>query len=66
MRGLAGNSSDGDLQAPDPAALLAARTVRVVGAMAMAGGALSLLVQTTLLGDPALESFVKANFMSDE
>jgi len=43
-----------------------ARTVRVLAAMVMAGGALALFVQTLRLEGPLLESFVKVNFMSDE
>lgn len=66
MRGLARSLSAGDFPGPGQAEPLASRAARVVAAMAMAGGALALLVQTSLLDQPLLESFVKANFMSDE
>lgn len=66
MPGLVRSLPDGDFSLLPRAEPLTARTVRVVAAMAMAGGALALFVQTLLLDAPMLESFVKANFMSDE
>jgi uncharacterized membrane protein len=66
MPGLVHSLPDGEFSLSRPAEPLTARTVRVVAAMAMAGGALALFVQTLLLDGPMLESFVKANFMSDE
>src|SRR3569832_2908840 len=56
----------GDFPVPRPGEPLVARTVRVLAAMVMAGGALALFVQTLRLEGPLLESFVKVNFMSDE
>ena len=57
---------DGASPSPDRDEPVTARTVRAVAAMALAAGALALFVQTLLLGTPMLESFVRANFMSDE
>ncbi len=42
------------------------RVVRVLSAMALAGGAVALFSQTIALSGPMLESLVKANLMSDE
>lgn len=45
---------------------MSARTVRVVSAMAMVGGAVALFCRTITMAPPLLESFVRANWMSDE
>lgn len=57
---------DGGFPLPRRTEPLIARTVRVLSALALAGGALALFLQTLLLEGPLLESFVKSNFMSDE
>jgi uncharacterized membrane protein len=69
MRGLARSVSGADLDSLggwSSTEATSARTVRVMAAMALAGGAVALFSQTILLAKPLLESFVKANWMTDE
>jgi uncharacterized membrane protein len=69
MRGLARATSGADftpLDGGDRAEAIGARVVRLVSAMAMAGGAVALFAQTITMGRPLMESFVRANVMSDE
>jgi len=69
MRQLAGSLSPGEMAPHHRAGEDGGWTpmaVRMVAAMAMAGGALALFSQTIVLQEPKLESFVKANWMLDE
>jgi len=47
------------------ARLSSARVVRALAALALIGGALGLFAQTARMSVPALDSFVRANFLSD-
>ncbi|HEY8922849.1 MAG TPA: DUF2079 domain-containing protein [Polyangia bacterium] len=55
-----------DPQAPwSQARLSSARVVRALAALALIGGALGLFVQTARMSVPALDSFVRSNWLSD-
>ncbi|HEY4184283.1 MAG TPA: DUF2079 domain-containing protein [Polyangia bacterium] len=69
MRGLAGPVPGDDFDPTRrwaPVETTAARTLRLLSAAAMAGAAIALFSQTMFLSRTLLESFVRANMLSDE